>query len=59
MDETQIDNFRQQLLQLRLELMNISSTSDDAAKTVELDHEENVQQHEPAQVDIAQKAYLF
>ena len=37
MDEMQIDSFRQQLLQLRSELMNLSSTSDDAAKTVELD----------------------
>ena len=32
-----IDGFRQQLLQLQAELMNISSTSDDAAKAVELD----------------------
>lgn len=37
MDEMQIDIFRQQLLQLRSELMSLSSTSDDAAKTVELD----------------------
>jgi DnaK suppressor protein len=37
MDKMQIDSFRQQLLQLRSELMNLSSTSDDAAKTVELD----------------------
>ncbi len=37
MDEMQIDSFRQQLLQLRSELMSLSSTSDDAAKTVELD----------------------
>ena len=33
----QIDRFRQQLLQLRTELMELSSTSDDAAKPVELD----------------------
>lgn len=37
MDEIQIDNFRQNLLQLRSELMDLSSTSDDAAKIVELD----------------------
>ncbi len=37
MDKMQIDSFRQQLLQLQSELMNLSSTSDDAAKTVELD----------------------
>ena len=37
MDEMQIDNFRQNLLQLRAELMKLSSTSDDAAKTVQLD----------------------
>lgn len=37
MDEMQIDNFRQNLLQLRSEHMNLSSTSDDAAKIVELD----------------------
>lgn len=37
MNERQIDRFRQQLLQLRSELMNLSKTSDDAAKTVELD----------------------
>jgi len=30
MEEMQIDCFRQQLLQLKSELMNISSTSDDA-----------------------------
>ncbi|MGK0408810.1 conjugal transfer protein TraR [Shewanella sp. Actino-trap-3] len=37
MDETQIKHFKQQLLQLRSELMSLSSTSDDAAKAVELD----------------------
>ncbi|MES9929941.1 MAG: TraR/DksA C4-type zinc finger protein [Candidatus Thiodiazotropha sp. 6PDIVS] len=37
MDEMQIDSFRQQLLQLQSELMSLSSTSDDAAKTVTLD----------------------
>lgn len=37
MDETQINQFRQQLLQLRSELLELSNTSDDAAKTVELD----------------------
>ncbi|MCU7845814.1 MAG: TraR/DksA C4-type zinc finger protein [Candidatus Thiodiazotropha sp. (ex Monitilora ramsayi)] len=37
MDEIQIDSFRQQLLELRSELINLSSTSDDAAKPVELD----------------------
>ena len=37
MDKIQIDSFKQQLLQLRSELMNLSSTSDDAAKTVKLD----------------------
>ncbi|MES9833205.1 MAG: TraR/DksA C4-type zinc finger protein [Candidatus Thiodiazotropha sp. DIVDIV] len=37
MDEMQIDSFRQQLLKLRSELMSLSSTSDDAAKTVTLD----------------------
>ena len=35
MDDIQIDRFRQNLLQLRSELINLSSTSDDAAKTVE------------------------
>ena len=37
MDEMQIDSFRQKLLQLQSELMNLSNTSDDAAKPVELD----------------------
>ena len=37
MDEMKIYSFKQQLLQLRSELMSLSSTSDDAAKTVELD----------------------
>lgn len=37
MEETQIDQFKQQLHQLRSELMEISDTSDDAAKTVKLD----------------------
>jgi len=37
MDEMQIDNFRQQLLKLQSELINLSNTSDDAAKPVELD----------------------
>jgi DnaK suppressor protein len=37
MDEKQIDKFRQQLLQMRAELMDLSRTSDDAAKPVELD----------------------
>ena len=37
MDETTIDSFKQQLLQLRSELIDLSSTSDDAAKTVKLD----------------------
>jgi DnaK suppressor protein len=37
MDEKQIDKFRQQLLQMRSEIMSLSSTSDDAAKPVELD----------------------
>jgi len=37
MNDLQIDNFRQNLLQLRSELMNLSLTSDDAAKSVELD----------------------
>lgn len=37
MDEMQIDSFKQQLLQLRAELMSLSSTSDDAAKPVDLD----------------------
>jgi DnaK suppressor protein len=37
MDEMQIDSFRQRLLELRSDLMNLSSTSDDAAKTVYLD----------------------
>lgn len=37
MDEMQIDSFRQQLLELQSELINLSSTSDDAAKPVELD----------------------
>ena len=36
-DELKINSFRQQLLQMRSELMNLSSTSDEAAKTVELD----------------------
>jgi DnaK suppressor protein len=39
MDEMQIDSFRQQLLQLRSEIMTLSSTSDDAAKPVVLDQE--------------------
>ncbi len=37
MDEKELDKFRQQLLQMRFELMSLSSTSDDAAKPVELD----------------------
>ena len=37
MDEMQIDSFRQQLLELQSELINLSSTSDGAAKPVELD----------------------
>lgn len=37
MDEKKIDSFRQHLLQMRSEFMNLSSTSEDAAKTVELD----------------------
>jgi DnaK suppressor protein len=37
MDEMQIDNFKQSLLQLRSELMNLSSTSDDLTKVVKLD----------------------
>lgn len=37
MDEIKLNSFRRDLLQLRSELMNLSSTSDDAAKTVELD----------------------
>jgi DnaK suppressor protein len=37
MNDLQIDNFRKNLLQLRSELMNLSRTSDDAAKSVELD----------------------
>lgn len=37
MDEKQIENFRQNLIQLRSELMDLSSTSDDAAKIVKLD----------------------
>ena len=37
MEKMQIDSFRQQLLQLQSELMNLSSTSVDAAKPVELD----------------------
>ncbi len=37
MDEMQIDNFRQQLLQLRSELINLNSSSEDTVKPVELD----------------------
>ncbi|MCU7853410.1 MAG: TraR/DksA C4-type zinc finger protein [Candidatus Thiodiazotropha sp. (ex Monitilora ramsayi)] len=37
MDKMQLDSFRQQLLELRSELINLSSTSDEAAKPVELD----------------------
>lgn len=37
MDQAQINQFRQQLLQLQSELKEISDTSDDAAKPVELD----------------------
>lgn len=37
MDEMQVDSFRQQLLQLRSELMNLSIVADDSAKPVELD----------------------
>ena len=37
MDEMQIDNFKQSLLQLRWELMDLSSTSDEEAKIVKLD----------------------
>ena len=37
MDEIQIEQFKQQLLQLRSELMDLSGTSDDAARTVALD----------------------
>jgi len=37
MDEMQIDRFRQQLLQLRSEFMELSNTSEEAAKPVELD----------------------
>lgn len=37
MNEAQINQFRQQLLQLQSELKEISDTSDDAAKPVELD----------------------
>ena len=37
MDEIQINGFKQSLLELRSELLNLTSTSDDAAKPVELD----------------------
>ena len=37
MEKMQIDSFRQQLLQLQSELVNLSSASVDAAKPVELD----------------------
>ena len=37
MDETQIEGFRQQLLQLRSELMDLSIAADDAAEPVKLD----------------------
>ena len=37
MDEMQVDSFRQQLLQLRSELMKQSIMADDSAKPVELD----------------------
>jgi DnaK suppressor protein len=37
MNDKQIEIFKQNLLQLRSELMDLSSTSDDAAKIVELD----------------------
>ena len=37
MDKIQLNHFREQLLQLRSELMDLSSTSNDAAKPVELD----------------------
>jgi DnaK suppressor protein len=37
MDEEQLDRFRQQLLRLQSELVNISRTSEDAARPVELD----------------------
>jgi DnaK suppressor protein len=37
MDEKQIENFRQQLLKLRSEILNLSDESEDSAKPVELD----------------------
>lgn len=37
MDKEQIDKYKQRLLQMRSELMSLSSTSDDAAKPVALD----------------------
>ncbi len=37
MDEKKLDKYKQQLLQMRSELMKVSSTSDDAAKPVGLD----------------------
>ncbi|MCP4790583.1 MAG: TraR/DksA family transcriptional regulator [Gammaproteobacteria bacterium] len=37
MDEMQINSFKQRLLQLQADLMSLSDTSNDAAKTVGLD----------------------
>ncbi len=37
MNEAQIENFRQRLLQLRSEILNLSDESEDSAKPVELD----------------------